>query len=973
MVHILTRRVEILLVIFFHLALLPGTLHAQKGAEDYLVVDRRSRENGLPDQDVNGIYFDSKGYAWVSTFGGGLVRYDGDSFMRFSKKTDSESVGDIVSQCCEDDFGRLWIPDAGSMNLLDQKSLAPVSDFPGISKTWLRTHPSGFVTKDTRGCIWFTSDDKLFRVAFADEGNRFLVDSLRCYVSNDNLMPKACDVESDGSVWITLNGHFFKVRQIEGRGLCLSEVLPGVNIGDDNTATAYLRLGNDIWVGTLRGLYKVDIVSGSSVCYLHSDTDSHSIPNNEITGLCATPENEIVIGTVGGLCIYNPVNHSFDIYGSRTPDEGHRILPGEIVRSIAARGRQIWVGLEAEGLVILQRKALQISNHPSIETTSSPIPPTPVRSLFIDSSGGLWLAATEFGLCRQVGDLVFRNYTTANSSLSSNSLTTFCEDGQGRVWMGSVDGHLNFVNMSGPDVIRVPDGYQSEVARNIDVVLGIEYDSINDYIWIMARSGLYFYDIGQSSFAEFPAELPTCLTSCIVSERMWVSTTAGMCIIDLKTLESRMITEFPVCMSLVPDGNIVWAGSYGNGLYRVDNCMSEKPDITVFSEGDGLADSQINGLLRDGIYLWITTEYGLSRLDTQTGEMTSYDLDDGLKSMAFCENSTAKGSDGTIYLGLKGGGFSTLRSSFVPKEFGNRPEVVISGYYSKDKFHSLSHADVVSKNETDTDFTLKLSDLSYSKWEDILYESRIWPLEKEWSPIFDNDTHLKFGHIPGGKYRIQIRAVDKQGNELSQDEKILEVRPVFYKRWWFVLLVLLLVALIVFWLVKWNTKSINRKKNLLQQEVDRQTLELKRKAEELSEQNALLQRQNEMIASHNTLLSSTMSNRESEFSSKLLETIQKLYKDPDLDVPELANAMGMSRSLLNEKIQNTLGLSTVQFIRTYRLNVAKEMICNGTNEDMNISEIAYEVGFNDPKYFTKCFTKEFEATPSELHRRSKEA
>jgi AraC-like DNA-binding protein len=47
------------------------------------------------------------------------------------------------------------------------------------------------------------------------------------------------------------------------------------------------------------------------------------------------------------------------------------------------------------------------------------------------------------------------------------------------------------------------------------------------------------------------------------------------------------------------------------------------------------------------------------------------------------------------------------------------------------------------------------------------------------------------------------------------------------------------------------------------------------------------------------------------------------------------------------------------------------MICNGTNTDMNISEIAYEVGFNDPKYFTRCFTKEFGATPSELHGKSK--
>ena len=218
------------------------------------------------------------------------------------------------------------------------------------------------------------------------------------------------------------------------------------------------------------------------------------------------------------------------------------------------------------------------------------------------------------------------------------------------------------------------------------------------------------------------------------------------------------------------------------------------------------------------------------------------------------------------------------------------------------------------------------------------------------------------------------------GDVLSQDEKQLYVNPVLTRRWWFRLVILSLFAFIVYWFVQWNSKSANRAKDRLQKEVEKQTQilneqkrELERKAKELSEQNALLQKQNEMIASHNTLISASLSNKESDFTTRLLGAIQKKYKDPDLDVYALAEAMGMSRSMLNEKIQMTLGQSIAQFIRTYRLNVAKEMIINGTGKDMNISEIAYEVGFNDPKYFTRCFTKEFNVTPSDLSKRGSDS
>ena len=972
MVDILKKRVDFLLTIFSCLILLPGRLQAETAAEDYIVINRLTRQNGLPDQDVNRIYFDSKGYAWISTFGGGLVRYDGDSFIKYTAKTDPAFINDFVNQCSEDGYGRLWIPTAGGMNILDLKSLALVDSFPGMSRAWQRSHSPGDVNRDANGCMWFVSDDVLFRVSFADGGNRFQVDSLQCEVSNASLMSRIEDVEEDGSAWLTLGGRFYKVRHIAGKGLSLSGILPGVDIGEDNKATAYLRAGNDVWVGTLKGLYRANIATGKYTCFQHAESDRRSLPNDEVTGLCLSPEGEVVVGTLGGISIYNAADHSFDTYSSRPNEYGNALLPGEMVRSLVVRDSQVWVGLEAEGLAVIQRKPLQITNLSHIESTSAPIPSTPVRAMHIDSKGVLWLATTGYGLCRQVGDLVFRNYNTKNSTIPDNSVTAFCEDRQGRLWFGSVTGHLNYIPVSGPDVIHTPEGSQSEAARSIDVVFGMTYDPVNDYIWITAHNGLYIYDLRKSSYVRYPGKTTAFFGACIASDQLWVSGFDGLSAIDLKTLESRRVAELPVCMALVPDGNTLWAGTYGSGLCRVDNCLSGKPDITYYSEKDGLADNQVQSLLLDGYTLWITTENGLSRLDTQAGEMTSYGLRDGLNSMAFCENSSLKSEDGTIYFGQKEG-LSLLRSSHIRQEYGNKPVVVISGYWSKGTFHNLLFTDTVNKDEMNLDFILKFSDLSYSPGADHHYETRILPLDKDWTPVFEDDTHIKYGHIPGGKYKIQIRAVDKNGNVLSQDEKTLNIKPVLYNRWWFRLLVLLLVAFLAYQFVRRYTRSLKRKKDLLQQEVDRQTKELKekkeeleRKAEELSEQNALLQKQNEMIASHNTLLSSTLSTKETDFSAMLLEAIQKLYKDPDLDVHTLAEAMKMNRGMLNEKIQNALGMTTAQFIRTYRLNVAKEMICNGTNKDMNISEIAYEVGFNDPKYFTRCFTKEFNATPSDL-------
>lgn len=104
-----------------------------------------------------------------------------------------------------------------------------------------------------------------------------------------------------------------------------------------------------------------------------------------------------------------------------------------------------------------------------------------------------------------------------------------------------------------------------------------------------------------------------------------------------------------------------------------------------------------------------------------------------------------------------------------------------------------------------------------------------------------------------------------------------------------------------------------------------------------------------------------------KFLSKAMAVVKENYKNPDFEVSDFIEAVGISKSLLNKKMQSLTGQSAGQFIRNYRLNLARELLLkNKVSRAMNVSEIAYEVGFNDPKYFTRCFTKHFNVTPSSL-------
>lgn len=106
-----------------------------------------------------------------------------------------------------------------------------------------------------------------------------------------------------------------------------------------------------------------------------------------------------------------------------------------------------------------------------------------------------------------------------------------------------------------------------------------------------------------------------------------------------------------------------------------------------------------------------------------------------------------------------------------------------------------------------------------------------------------------------------------------------------------------------------------------------------------------------------------------EMMENLMKYIDSRIDDQDLKIEELADAVNLGRTVFYGKIRSIVGMSPSDFLRHVRMQRAEDLI---SKSQMTFSQIAYAVGFSDPKYFTKCFKKETGMTPSEYRQNAKQ-
>lgn len=352
--------------------------------------------------------------------------------------------------------------------------------------------------------------------------------------------------------------------------------------------------------------------------------------------------------------------------------------------------------------------------------------------------------------------------------------------------------------------------------------------------------------------------------------------------------------------------------------------------------------------------LWLTTNQALVRIDSD-GSAISFSTQDGLPNTSFFPNSTFRYGNQLFFGTIDGLVAFTPRPSYQ-HDGGTKPSLLITDMLidgtSLDDLDS-AHAASFCKEEPMSarhltispdvkKFSIRFALLTYANQEGVQYAYRLDGLDNDWQFVDGNTHEATFERIPAGTYHFRLRATDSYGQTYTLPYSItIRVRAPWYATWWACLLYLCLLA-IVLWFVR---------------------------------RYVLMRRELKASQRFSTILQSTQNQEEeqpaagngnAEFIARATQLVRDHLDDSTYNRDRMAADLNMSVSTLYSRLRDCTDLSIQTFIQTIRLNAACDMLRADPN--IRISELAYSVGFNTPKYFSQCFKRAFGMLPGDFAR-----
>ena len=944
---------------------------------------------GMPNNFADDIFQDSYGFVWISTHGGGLVRYDGFNYMNFNLGSSGISLrSNSCRNVYEDHFKRLWIAFEEGPQVLDLKTMQPVIPPCENKKVEAQLNKAlkNLCTRmycDAKGNLWMVSFNLLTRISFNEKGevNRVLSISYPYKAPDLGL----CDVYRNGTVVMCNNGVVSEFS-VQNNRLAAKNISSMFLPLDYRYAGAVISYHGKIWLGTNRGLYN------SAKQEFHASGTVHSLQHEVVTSLAITEDDKLLVGTLCGVDIIDDKTGTIEHWNCSSVNP----LSSNFVNSLLAKDGQIWVGTETGGITKLAPRQLQLEFFKHDAANPASLSPNAVNAMYAAPDGTLWVGTVEGGLnALAPGSRNFTHYTMANSGLPHNSVSTLAADNRGNLWIGTWGTGIAVMNLQQPGRI-IPLVVDAKHQPFLNFAGVLVYDPINDGMWLGTNDGLFFYDLKRQQLIEpFRGCLNVrgCIGSLITRDgKLLMGCVQGMVEINLKSRipgkgdfavkyhqyklddpKSGVIDKI-LSFCLAKDGKI-WLGSNGYGLYCYNYNKEGKTYVKSFTTNNGLANNTVKGIVEDNQgMLWIATDNGLSIFNPKTETFSNYSRKDGLLSSQFYFNGAIRDAKDKIYLGTDEGLMAVTgvnhavhnaaRLRFTELLVDNQPVFAGSDYLDDD----ISIAKRLCIHESDKSFTIFFSALNYGNDSQGVYLYRMKGYENDWVQLQPGQHSVRYSTLPAGSYQFEVKYIPSFDSDKEQVISVkVVVTPYFWKSWWFVSL--MVIAFIAFLLYIYTSR--------LEKMREREVEELYRPIEAAlkdSDEPGKLQSRIQMILENQKRYQDSqkksieadrkqVAEKERPFMDIVMEVMEKNYDNSEFGVQELADEMRMNRSVLSKMLNAEAGQPTAQFIRNYRLDIAKKMITENV-ANRNITEIAYRVGFNDPKYFTRCFTKQYGESPS---------
>ena len=942
---------------------------------------------GMPTNFVDDIFRDSYGFMWISTHGGGLVRYDGYGFTDFG--LGSTTIGLRSNSCrnvCEDRFKRLWVafeegPQVVSLNTL--QPVMPVCENSTLEKQLDAAFQEGCtrVYDDTKGHVWMLTRARLYRFAFNASGVVNSILSTPCPFNAPDL--GLADVFHRGTVVLCNDGKVSELV-VKGGRLERRDLTAMFSPLGHRYATGFAVYNGRLWMATNDGLFCSDKRA------FHGLPGTMSLQHEMVTALAVSPDDKLLVGTLCGVDVIDDKRGQMEHWNTASTVNP---LSSNFINCLFSEDGQVWVGTETGGITKLTPRLLQLEYYHNDPRDASSLSRNAVNAIYTEEDGTLWVGTVEGGLNRRSAHGGgFTHYTTANSGLPHNSVSTLAADGSGHLWIGTWGRGVAVMPFSQPgNITRI------EPQNPLLYFVGaLAYDAMNGGMWIGTNDGVFFYDQQRGRLTEpFPGcrDVRGCIGSVITtSGELLMGCVQGLVEVDLKTRDRAKgtfaVKHHPYKLDKPKSGVIdkilslcqakdgrIWMGSNGYGMYCYNYDKDGAPHVKAFTTDHGLANNTVKGIAedKDGM-LWIATDNGLSIFNPKNETFCSFTKEDGLISPQFYFNGAVCSQSGTLFLGTDVGMMAVNginRAAYNPGTLrftglwvDNQPVYAGSRYLDED----IAIAKKVRLHESDRSFTISFSALNYSNETQGMYLYRMRGYEDDWTSLPSGQHSVRYSTLPSGNYAFEVKYVSSFGTDQEQVISVpIRVTPYFWKSWWFLTLVLIALTIV-------GRQVYLRRLDVMR---EREAVALYRPIEAAlkdsddpgklqSRIQTILENQRRYHESQAKTLEADKQEVEKHtksFMTSIMEVMEVNYGNSEFGVHELAKAMGMNRSALSKRLNAESGLPTAQFIRNYRLDVAKKMI-EKNFANRNITEIAYRVGFNDPKYFTRCFTHQYGVSPS---------